>query len=170
MEKLIPFNIWYNDLEELLSIVNKSNLEVLKYANSYVFGNFKFTTPMENLYKFTISRNASQFNPPPPPPPSLSSNVGLASFGSTFKQDLISYSVSLTFTKDFMVKLEVTENWSGTFEHDKNIHSIIFDKDNILVNGNWYKVDSPEPFMNDISEDDISILAVLDVMSRFNPQ
>ncbi|SOK58618.1 hypothetical protein [Yersinia phage fHe-Yen9-04] len=162
MIKLIPFNIWYNDLEELISVINNSNLEVLKYAKSYNFDTFAFCMPENELFQFSIKKPAEQFQ---------QTAIGINGILNPSPY-LLYYSVTVSFTKNFIVKLEVVEHWKSqiTSYEKHTIHSVIFDKEHMLINGNWYKVDSPEPFIYDLKDEDISILAIIDIMERFNPQ
>jgi len=182
MERKIPFKDWFEDVESLLETIKKCNFDVLDYAEDYLFHNLTISKPQPNVYKFKKAESAEQYNDPPPMPPSLSSmpTPGIATLpavyavssytgtGTLSNPKLTSYHVIITCTRERIVKLQVVENWHHNLSNfEKVTHSIVFHDNDLLVNGKWFKIDSPEAFTHDLVEDDISVLALIDLFENF---
>jgi hypothetical protein len=174
MERKIPFIDWFEEVESLLETINKCNFDVLDYAEDYTFYNLTISKPQPYVYKFKKAASADRFNPPPQPlspmqiQPWTTHTVTVAGTATLSSSTLISFHVVIICTRDRIVKLQVVENWNQNFlTNDKVIHSIVFHDEDLLVNGKWYRIDSPEAFTHDLVEDDISVLALIDLFENF---
>lgn len=171
MERHIPFVYWFTEVEYLIETINKCNFDVLDYSEDYIFNNLTISKPQSNVYKFKKAASAELFNPPPPTPSLsqpilISSHIGSGNLISS--KNLTSYHVIITCTRERIVKLQVVENWNQNFTNlEKVIHSIIFHDEDLLVNGKWFKINSPEAFTHDLVDDDISVLALIDLFENF---
>lgn len=182
MERKIPFIDWFAEVESLLDTINKCNFDVLDYAEDYLFHNLTISIPKPNVYKFKKAASAERFNPPPVVPSLSSTQIqpGVTTLpavytvssytgsGTLSSSTLTSFHVVITCTRDRIVKLQVVENWHHNLSNsEKVIHSIVFHDEDLLVNGKWFKIDSPEAFTHDLVEDDISVLALIDLFENF---
>ena len=194
MERTIPFIDWNQDVDDLLEIIHKCNFEVLTYAGSYHYGDLNITNPQDGLFVFmkTISgekykapKNMNQYNVIAGHQhgsesgitstgqistlPSIVTTGHYTSQGYTIAdKNLLNYAVTITCTKDRIVKLEVSEFWHQNFNTtEQKIHSVVFHDKDLLVNGKWYKIDSPEAFLHDVSDEEISILTMIEIFENF---
>jgi hypothetical protein len=174
MERHIPFSDWFLEVESLLKTIKKCNFDILDYAEDYLFHNLVISKPQPNVYKFQKSADAEQYNSTPASISSISSiplNPGtykITTNTSSLSTKLIAYHVIITCTRDRIVKLQVVEDWYQNFSNfEKIIHSVVFHDNDLLVNGNWFKIDSPEAFTHDLIEDDISVLELIDLFENF---
>lgn len=178
MERKIPFIDWFAEVESLMETIKKCNFDVLDYAEDYLFHNLTISKPQSNVYKFKKAADAERFNTQTPVQPAQSVQPGVTTLpavytvtsytGTLSKPALISFHVVITCTRDRIVKLQVVENWYHNLSHsEKVIHSIVFHDEDLLVNGKWFKIDSPEAFTHDLVEEDISVLSLIDLFENF---
>lgn len=181
MERKIPFIDWFAEVESLMETIKKCNFDVLDYAEDYVFHNLTISKPQSNVYKFKKAADAERFNTQTPVQqhtqsiqpgvttlPAVYTVSSYTGTGTLSKPTLTSFHVVITCTRDRIVKLQVVENWYHNLSHsEKVIHSIVFHDNDLLVNGKWFKIDSPEAFTHDLVEDDISVLALIDLFENF---
>lgn len=183
MTATIPFDVWYEDLEYLLSIINKCNFNVIDLVGSYGYSETNITLEKEGLYSFKCTRNAIQYNKPltsPGTAPTQGTITGIYQQQSIpiviYPADQISYyQVEILCTKERLLKITVYEKWSSNYsslnllDNDglRSVHSVIFHDNDVLANGEWYKYDSPDAFIKDVGDNDISILCMIDMYENF---
>lgn len=172
MKRNIPFKDWFEYVESLLKEINKCNFDILDYAEDYMFNDLTISKSHPNVYKFKKSVDAEKYNSPAQisPTSTVPTTPGtyLVSNTTSLSVKLVSYHVDITCTRERIVKLQVVENWNSNFSpYEKIIHSVVFHDNDLLVNGNWFKIDSPEAFTHDLIEDDISVLALIDLFENF---
>lgn len=189
MTPTIPFDVWYEDVEYLLDLIKKCNFDVIDCAGSYGYGETNITLVKEGLYSFKCTRNAFHYNKPAPTSPPATTQVavgktvgiyqkasGFSSVIGTQQDQILYYQVELLCTNDRLIKITVSEKWNSNYatftsldtDGLKNVHTVIFHDEEVLANGEWFKYDSPDAFIKDVGEVDISILCMIDVYERFN--
>ena len=158
MAKHIPFSVWFSDTLEIIETINKCNFDVLEKVKSYKYGSLTIQYNGEGTYSFKVQKSAEKYNPT-----ASSGQAGV----SILKSNLWRYEIELLCTRDDILKLQVTENWNGSFTYDYAIHVLLFNDNDILVNGEWFKIDSSDAFLNDVNNDEISVLAIIELIENF---
>lgn len=192
MNPTIPFDVWYQDVETLLDIIKKCNFDVIDLVGSYGYKETNITLVKEGLYSFKNTRNAFHYNKPnpnPPPPPqqaavgkTVTTITGIYQQASSqypatvLSSDQIQYyEVEILCNKERILKIAVSEKWLSNhsslsiLDNDgmRKVHTVIFHDMHVLANGEWFEYDSPDAFIKDVGDSDISILCMIDVYERF---
>lgn len=172
----VPFNVWYNVVLDLIEFIKNSDFDVIDQVESYSFNNISFCK-YPDTYKFSSTIDGDIYYVPTLPVTGLQGTTVSVSFAgmsvgpSSYVSKNIdnNFSVSITTNRESILKIDVLETIGITdIQNPVNLqknHSIVFGKNNILVDGVWYSNDTPDAFMHDINNEDVSVLELLNLIN-----